>query len=447
MVQYGLPRMCHVLFFVDGLVGASWITWALPPRACQLDGNSFPEVQRPSASDCETLTWPQTHHPSELRRKLQRDHVPCHPDWSRACSRWRTRGTRVSCPTNNDQTRNSSSCDRVHVIRTCGAFFATIRWFLSSFGRVWCFNQVHQEQIVAGMTTQHSPSVQEQVTVQENSELQVVERIQEQIVEPTEMLRSICKLLVCSKTSSTKGNVGLTNVYKNSSVTKKLRVLEKGGVVLPHELQWILSLLSRTHLSLVWQVSLLFLASELDLAVDWYLRYGRPPMSWSTFCRIWNSRVCRCEAEEAVRSWQVICCTRLSGAWPQWRLPLKVDGQIPSRPFSCCTLHGCLLSIHFLLSMSLLHPCATNDFDSMAASFFQEILEVQILEHIQKEMLNPLMCWHLQWFMLRPINNYFLSLNPSLLTSTSFTDLVYAQFSSSVVTASAPQIFGSLPPF
>ena len=49
-------------------------------------------------------------------------------------------------------------------------------------------NQVHQEQIVAGETTQNiveNPAVQEQVIVQENSELQVMERIQEQIVDTT----------------------------------------------------------------------------------------------------------------------------------------------------------------------------------------------------------------------------------------------------------------------
>ena len=50
------------------------------------------------------------------------------------------------------------------------------------------YNQVHQEQIVAGEMTLNiveHPVVQEQVIVQENSELQVMERIQEQIVETT----------------------------------------------------------------------------------------------------------------------------------------------------------------------------------------------------------------------------------------------------------------------
>ena len=48
------------------------------------------------------------------------------------------------------------------------------------------YNQIYQEQIVAGETTQNTfenQAVQEQVIVQENSELQVMERIQEQIVE------------------------------------------------------------------------------------------------------------------------------------------------------------------------------------------------------------------------------------------------------------------------
>ena len=49
-------------------------------------------------------------------------------------------------------------------------------------------NQVLQEQFVAGETTQdtvRNPAVQEQVIVQENSELQVMERIQEQNVDTT----------------------------------------------------------------------------------------------------------------------------------------------------------------------------------------------------------------------------------------------------------------------
>ena len=49
-------------------------------------------------------------------------------------------------------------------------------------------NQVLQEQIVAGETTQNTvenPSVQEQAIVQEHPELQVVERIHEQIVDIT----------------------------------------------------------------------------------------------------------------------------------------------------------------------------------------------------------------------------------------------------------------------
>ena len=50
------------------------------------------------------------------------------------------------------------------------------------------YNQIHQEQIVAGETTQNivqNSAVQEHEIVQENSELQVMERIQEQIVEIT----------------------------------------------------------------------------------------------------------------------------------------------------------------------------------------------------------------------------------------------------------------------
>ena len=51
------------------------------------------------------------------------------------------------------------------------------------------YNQIHQEQIVAGMTTQHrieNPAVQDQVIVQEIPE--VVERIQERILDPIEVL-------------------------------------------------------------------------------------------------------------------------------------------------------------------------------------------------------------------------------------------------------------------
>ena len=56
------------------------------------------------------------------------------------------------------------------------------------------YSQIHQEQIVAGMTTQHrveNPAVQEQVIVQEipqAPQVQIVERIQEQIVEPIDVL-------------------------------------------------------------------------------------------------------------------------------------------------------------------------------------------------------------------------------------------------------------------
>ena len=52
-------------------------------------------------------------------------------------------------------------------------------------------NQVFQEQIVAGETTQNiveNPAVQEQAIVQENSELQVMERIHEQIVDSTSLV-------------------------------------------------------------------------------------------------------------------------------------------------------------------------------------------------------------------------------------------------------------------
>ena len=55
------------------------------------------------------------------------------------------------------------------------------------------YRQIHQEQIVAGMTTQHkveNPAVQEQVIVQEiplTPQVQIVERIQEQIVEPIDV--------------------------------------------------------------------------------------------------------------------------------------------------------------------------------------------------------------------------------------------------------------------
>ena len=50
------------------------------------------------------------------------------------------------------------------------------------------YNQAHQEQIVAGemaLNIVENPVVQEQAIVQENSELQVVERIQEKIVRTT----------------------------------------------------------------------------------------------------------------------------------------------------------------------------------------------------------------------------------------------------------------------
>ena len=56
-------------------------------------------------------------------------------------------------------------------------------------------NQVFQEQIVAGVTTQNkveSLAVQEQVIVQENSQIQVMERIHEQIVDITGLVNPQC---------------------------------------------------------------------------------------------------------------------------------------------------------------------------------------------------------------------------------------------------------------
>ena len=53
---------------------------------------------------------------------------------------------------------------------------------LEEFAAPVC-NQVHQEQVVAGETTQNKATVQEQVTVQEIPEVQVVQRIQEQTVD------------------------------------------------------------------------------------------------------------------------------------------------------------------------------------------------------------------------------------------------------------------------
>ena len=53
------------------------------------------------------------------------------------------------------------------------------------------YDQIHQEQIVAGEMTQNiveNPAVQEQVIVQEIPQVSIVERIQEQIVEPIEVL-------------------------------------------------------------------------------------------------------------------------------------------------------------------------------------------------------------------------------------------------------------------
>ena len=53
------------------------------------------------------------------------------------------------------------------------------------------YSQIHQEQIVAGMTIQHrveNPAVQEHVIVQEIPQVLVVERIQVQIHDPIEVL-------------------------------------------------------------------------------------------------------------------------------------------------------------------------------------------------------------------------------------------------------------------
>ena len=53
------------------------------------------------------------------------------------------------------------------------------------------YNQIHQEQIVAGETTQNiveNPAVQEQVIVQEIPRVSIVAQVQEQTVEPIEVL-------------------------------------------------------------------------------------------------------------------------------------------------------------------------------------------------------------------------------------------------------------------
>ena len=69
------------------------------------------------------------------------------------------------------------------------------------------YNQVHQEQSVAGEMTLNiveNPAVQEQVIVQENSELQVMERIQEHIMDITDLVpgRDLTEFMMRSSPSA-----------------------------------------------------------------------------------------------------------------------------------------------------------------------------------------------------------------------------------------------------
>ena len=61
--------------------------------------------------------------------------------------------------------------------------------------------------------------------------------------------------------------------------------------------------------------------------------------------------------------------------------------------------------------------------------------------------MNNLLNSSMWWLMLRPVNSVFLSLKPSLMASTSIMSGLMNPLFFSVVEDSAPQVFGSLPPF
>ena len=104
------------------------------------------------------------------------------------------------------------------------------------------YNQVHQEQIVAGEMTPNlveNPAVQEQTIVQENSELQLMERIQEQIVEPIEVpLQEHVQALGVLENVFHDGQRRFDRCVQVLKREKeRLRVLKERGVVPSHELQ------------------------------------------------------------------------------------------------------------------------------------------------------------------------------------------------------------------
>ena len=113
--------------------------------------------------------------------------------------------------------------------------------------------------------------------------------------------------------------------------------------------------------------------------------------------------------------------------------------------------------VPFLLWKSLM-PLCTDVFiriGSLSVKWPRTHLKTQLCNNRSKlysgyrnKLVNPPMCCHLQWLMLRPVNSYLLSLKPSLLTSNStlpvWCDL---QFSITAVEASASQVVSSLLPF
>ena len=81
------------------------------------------------------------------------------------------------------------------------------------------YNQVHQEQIVAGETTENRvkiPAVQEQVIFRGVPQVPIVERIQEQIVEPIEVLPHE---RVQQHTTKQIVHVPVTQIQEQSAVT------------------------------------------------------------------------------------------------------------------------------------------------------------------------------------------------------------------------------------
>ena len=144
-------------------------------------------------------------------------------------------------------------------------------------------------------------------------------------------------------------------------------------------LQWILSLPSRTLLSLVWQVSLFFDESDLDFTLDFGTCVARA------------------------------CCTHVQ------------PSPSGTHHFDSTASPGLVNAQIFITDVEAYAPQVVGSFlpfEEFVAPMCNKSLHQYGHMFFFKKF--KWMCWHLQLLMLRPVNSYLRSLMPSLLTSTSF---------------------------